>query len=136
MLYTSNYARWGSHPNAITISKKAPDWFVGESLPQLAPTWELIYGYKDGTIPDFLYASEYKRLLNKRKVDPNLLLELSVNDEPVFLLCYESPKDFCHRHILAEWVEDKIGLVIPEWKNEKELQEEKQQKAVATLLDF
>ena len=28
------------------------------------------------------------------------------NDKTVVLMCYERPRDFCHRHLVAEWLGD------------------------------
>lgn len=33
----------------------------------------------------------------------------------VALLCYEKPGDFCHRHILAEWLKEKEGIDVVEY---------------------
>jgi uncharacterized protein (DUF488 family) len=52
------------------------------------------------------------------------------------LLCYESPGEFCHRRLLADWIERHTEFVITEWKNEKELEEENQNKVVDSILDF
>jgi hypothetical protein len=33
---------------------------------------------------------------------------------PLILLCYESPGQFCHRRILAEWLFEQAGLEVSE----------------------
>ena len=30
------------------------------------------------------------------------------------LLCYEDPLLFCHRHIVAAWLESELGIIVPE----------------------
>ena len=44
------------------------------------------------------------------------LSELS-DGKPFALICYEKPGDFCHRHLVAEWLE-RQGYEIDEWKKE------------------
>jgi len=45
------------------------------------------------------------------------LIELAAGAEPI-LLCYEVPpfteKNWCHRRLIAEWFEQKLGVRIPE----------------------
>lgn len=35
------------------------------------------------------------------------------------LLCYEKPGDFCHRRLVAEWIERKTGIEVPEYQVER-----------------
>lgn len=46
------------------------------------------------------------------------LHDIAQGHEPV-LLCYENPPfdeiNFCHRRMAAEWFENELGLVVPEW---------------------
>jgi uncharacterized protein (DUF488 family) len=32
------------------------------------------------------------------------------------MLCYEKPEDFCHRHILADFLNEKLNLDIKEYE--------------------
>ena len=52
-----------------------------------------------------------------RKLDANEiykdLYELS-NGKDVVLLCYEKRGDFCHRHLLAKFLEEKLTINIDE----------------------
>lgn len=129
-VYTSNYARHGENPLAIAISRKTPDWYTGEHLEALAPTWDMVINYRSGKIDEAQYAKEYLLKLKKRGIDPNWITTLP---EGTLLLCYEKPTDFCHRHLLSMWVESKTGVVIPEWKNEKEKQASAQEDLVDDL---
>jgi hypothetical protein len=31
------------------------------------------------------------------------------------LLCYERPDEFCHRHIVAAWLEKELGIEVEEY---------------------
>lgn len=111
-IYTSNYARNGQHPLAVSISVFAPKWFRGKMLPVLAPTWDLVSRYKAGTTDQRQYTVEYLRLLYDRIDDPQKLIETIPNN--AILLCYESPNDFCHRHIARNWLQSQCENVIIE----------------------
>ncbi len=94
--------------NLISISgdrgKKAG--FTGKSIPLLAPKlvfWQ-IWHDNIGKISEednmrFYIEEYYKQVLSK--VDIETLLE---NEKDPILLCYEDANQFCHRHILAEYI--------------------------------
>lgn len=37
-------------------------------------------------------------------------------DWHIALICYEKPSDFCHRHLVADWL-NKNGIPCEEWVN-------------------
>lgn len=132
-IYTSNYARQKDNPLAIAISREPPEWYEGEHFEQLAPTWELITAFRSGKIDEAQYAKQYLLQLKQRKIDPYIFAEFP---DGTMLLCYESPNKFCHRHLLSMWVENKTGMVIPEWKNEEEQRQTDQDAIIQTLFDW
>lgn len=133
-IYTSNYARKGSDPGAIAISRKAPDWFEGRVMTRFAPTWEMIFGVRKGHLTHEQYTKQYLQILYAHPFD--LMQFLDSLPDPTYFLCYEAPGEFCHRHIFAEWVEYTCGWVIPEWKNPKEIEEDRQASMVDDLCVF
>ena len=40
----------------------------------------------------------------------------NVNGKDIALICYEKPSDFCHRHLVAEWL-NKNGFKCEEWRS-------------------
>ena len=57
------------------------------------------------------------------RLDPaNILSEIKefAGDSNVYLLCYETPEKFCHRHMLAAWLNFSINADIKEWEQENE----------------
>lgn len=82
----------------------------------LAPSWSIYKDYKDS------YDSEVYEERFKKEVLPKVNLnkklkewqEQSGNDKFI-LLCYETPNDFCHRHIVAEAFND-LGYNVTEYK--------------------
>ena len=138
-MYTSNYARQSANPHAVAISCVVPH-YIGNMrhLHDVAPTWELVHSYKNNEITIEDFKTHYLTLLHNRSVDPFRLLT-SLPPE-TFFLCFEKPSDFCHRHLFAEWMQLSTGVIITEWKNEKEAHQEKEcllhTKTVETLIEF
>jgi len=130
-IYTSYYGRNESHENAISISASAPKSFKGPHMTVLAPSWELLNGYKDGKITKAQYATKYIELLESRKLTPQIVYDSISNGS--ILLCYEKPGDFCHRRILAEWLEKNLNVMINEWVSEAE---QKKSDLLDDVLDF
>ena len=118
--YTSNYARHANNPLSVGISYTIPVWYNGKTRTKLAPTIGMVLkhkGFDGGRSTNEEYIKAYIKLLEEREVDCDYLID-TLPDGTIFL-CYESPGEFCHRRIFAEWIEAKTGMVIPEWMNEK-----------------
>lgn len=131
-IYTSYYARSSGHERAVSISASAPTYFKGNHIKTLAPTWEILDAYKAGKIDENEYAKRYISLLeDERKLTPLSVYNAIPNG--TILLCYEKAGDFCHRRVLAEWVEKSLGVIIPEWESEDE---RKKLAHVESLLEF
>lgn len=114
--YTSYYAKKGRDPKAVSISARAPSYFHGRWYLHLAPSWEIINGVKYGGWSEADYTSAYLSLLvNERGLTPERVA--SDLDDGSILLCYERSDDFCHRHIVAEWIESNTGIVVREWRD-------------------
>ena len=41
------------------------------------------------------------------------------NGQDICLICYEKPTDFCHRHLVAEWLR-KYDFKCKEWKSKND----------------
>ena len=130
-IYTSYYGRCGGHDDAVSISVSAPKFFEGPVRDDLAPTWDMVHGFKDGSIDELEYTKRYLALLRERGLDPQEVYE-SIPDNTI-LLCYEKEGDFCHRHILAQWLENTTGVEIEEWRSEDERRKEA---VVDSLIEF
>lgn len=53
----------------------------------------------------------------------NVILDFSrmaygfnVGENDIALICYEKPADFCHRHLVAEWLSQN-GFKCEEWRS-------------------
>ena len=71
------------------------------------------------------YTAAYKSLL--AKLDPQQIvdfLERVSDGKDVVLLCYEKPGDFCHRQLVAEWLNEKLNLNVQEYAKPEPLKKE------------
>lgn len=98
----------------IGIALYPPRWFNGISLKQVAPTKSILFA-NGQTQEDYIrrYRSE---VLSQQDMQQFLkTVEQASGGQDVALCCYEKPEDFCHRHILADWIKEKLGIEIPEY---------------------
>lgn len=106
--------------------------FNGVSYKKLAPRLFTYTSYKEGydEFKSINNLEEYKRL--RRKIEDDyilsyyetrlkgldvrkLLLELESRfGRDIILLCYEDIEEFCHRRLLADYIELETGIYIPE----------------------
>lgn len=112
MIFTSNYARHGTDPNAVAISVAMPHWYKGKVYRPLAPSWEIVRDVKSGKITDARYDIMYMDLIKHRKLNAFKVVE--VLGENAIILCYEAPGEHCHRRLVAEWIKQETGIDIPE----------------------
>jgi hypothetical protein len=110
MIYTSYFAgKRYANEQVISIARKTP---VNINIPiyiDLAPSFELITDYKryyDQSRYVLRYAIEVLSKLDPFKVIQDL-------DDKV-MLCYEKPGSFCHRHIVAKWLNVYTGIDVVE----------------------
>lgn len=101
--------------------------FFGSSYKRMAPRLYLWKYYNEN--PDNLTEDELIRWyiqeffdLRLKELDPYMFLN-DLNQKfgnEIILLCHESPGDsinikhFCHRRLIADWLELETGLIIPE----------------------
>lgn len=98
----------------IGISLYPPRWFNGISLKQVAPTKSILFA--NGQTQEE-YTRRYRsEVLSQQDMQQFLkTVEQVSGGQDVALCCYEKPEDFCHRHILADWIKEKIGVEISEY---------------------
>ncbi len=70
-------------------------------LPTLAPTKEILDGYKKGSIDWNQYEKEYLALIQSRNIEPKIG---NMNFDGACLLCSEKTADKCHRRLAAETI--------------------------------
>jgi Protein of unknown function, DUF488. len=125
-IYTGYYAKLPLYESngliGISIAGKAPAfWETSDRLQykKLAPKYWFFQKYKSGEYKEHDYRiAYYKEVLNTLKAKNvfNELAKLSYNSDKIILLCYEKPGDFCHRRIVADWLETELDIKVPEFK--------------------
>lgn len=119
MMYTSYFAKIKElEKNGITpisICGKAPTWFKGLQYKKLAPKYDFFMKWKENHDNDYYIKCFNEQVLSK--LDPmrvyNELCALA-NSNNIVLICYEKPSDFCHRHLVADWL-NQNGFECKEW---------------------
>lgn len=115
MISTSYFANIKNIENPLSISGKAPVWYTGPCLKILAPKYWFFLQYKNGEIN----ADQYTEYFIKEVLDPlnpqeTLDKIIQLAGQNATLLCYEKPGDFCHRRIVAQWLEENLNIKVEE----------------------
>jgi hypothetical protein len=107
---TSYYSKSAKLPNAVSIAGKAPDWYTGREYKALAPKYWFFAKYKQDHDEKFYTEQFQKEVLDQ--LDPQQVF----NDlgEDAVILCWEAAGKFCHRRLVAKWLEEKLHIEVPE----------------------
>ena len=111
---TSYFAKLKNIERPVAICGWSPQFYNGLKYTKLAPKKDWFFKWKDAK-ESGQYSEEesiqiYKELYYKTVLDllepHQVYQELCniYNTEDVTLLCYEKSGDFCHRHLVAEWL--------------------------------
>ena len=139
MVFTTYFAQLRNLPSnviPISICARAPQWYSGIQYKKLAPKYDFFMEWKQNHDNDYYvehFSSEVLELLDVRRVMNELQVALpdevkvqmqapfwSSKDWHVALVCYEKPSDFCHRHLVADWLRQN-GYECSEWSKDKTL---------------
>lgn len=118
MIYTTYFAKLKSLPKdivPISICGKAPIWYSGIQYKKLAPKYDFFMQWKENHDNDYYiscFNNQVLSELNPVQVVNDLITMAAGRD--IALVCYEKPEDFCHRHLVADWLR-KYGYNIKEW---------------------
>lgn len=107
MIYTSYFSsKKYKQEDGVSIARWAPFWH-GYNFQQLAPSIELLRWWKSLPPEDqekAEYRQYYKDLYTQQILSKLNSAKVAEILEGKTLLCFEKPEDFCHRHIVAEWL--------------------------------
>ena len=96
--------------NGVSICLKPPYWYKGRRCDELAPPYWLLIEYKKNRNKKNYIEVYYREVLDK--LNPQEIYDKL--GENAVLLCWENPSDFCHRRLIAEWLEWELGVQINE----------------------
>jgi|DEB19_MinimDraft_2_1074335.scaffolds.fasta_scaffold00139_15 uncharacterized protein YeaO (DUF488 family) len=117
-IYTSYFAKHGRLPAGVvgvSISRFPPHSLEVASIVSLAPSADLLMGYKYKLVNQEEYTIMYNEQL--KELDPQEVLreiERATGGKDAALLCYEKSSDFCHRHLVAKWLNENCETDIAE----------------------
>ena len=123
-IFTGNYEEC-KVGNLISISgdRGRSVGFKGKAIPQLAPKRAFWNVWHDniGKIPEeqntkYYIEQYYKQVLSKVNIE-----ELLRDEKDPIILCFEKGQNFCHRHVLAEYIELKYRIKVPDIIIDEEL---------------
>lgn len=114
MIYTTYFAKLRSLPKEITpiaICAKSPPGYRGHSYRALAPNYGFYSVYKETGNKEYFtrcYKDGVLANLNVARVVADLYYQVgkAYLDGDIALVCYEKSTDFCHRHLVAEWLRE------------------------------
>ena len=126
MIYTSYFAKLKELEKnniiPIAICAKTPDWYKGLQYKKLAPKYGFFMEWKKNHDNDYYiehFQSEVLDQLNATEVIldfSRLIYSFNIGENNIALICYEKPSDFCHRHLVAEWL-NQNGFKCEEWRS-------------------
>lgn len=115
-IYTGRYADMKNilykmkDVDVIGISRFKPKYFKGKIYKDLAPSQNLLSSYKSHQIGEEKFEELYRKSVLSRLTPSQVAYDLNNK----VLLCYEDKNKFCHRHIIAKWLKETIGVDVHE----------------------
>lgn len=107
---TSNFKIYKGNKGVAICLYPPLDW-AGARFPALEPPRKLFFSRKADQINDEQYEKQYREEV-LYKLDSQEIYN-TLRDQ--VLLCWENPGEFCHRRIVANWIQEKLGIEVPEW---------------------
>jgi hypothetical protein len=108
MIFTSNFKIAGHLPQAVAISQGIPRGWQGKRYKPLAPPWNLV------KLTD---NAQFIRLYRAQVLDRLDAIQVlrEIGGDNLILLCWEAPGEFCHRRVVAAWLQKEVGVLVEEF---------------------
>lgn len=97
----------------VNIATKKPNWFFGISYEKLFPERGML------RLDEVEYTKRYEAILSRlppmqvyRDLD---MMMRNYGASAVALVCWEKPEKFRHRHLVAKWFKEKLGMDVKEY---------------------
>ncbi len=117
-IFTSYFAKGKTlkahNVKMISISLYPPPNVKCAAIPDLAPTKSILFDkYMTEERYTHRFLSEVLSKLDARSIIDQIATISKGSDAA--LCCYETPDNFCHRHIVARWLTENTGIEIHEF---------------------
>jgi uncharacterized protein (DUF488 family) len=114
MIKTSCFKKSKDIAHTVSIARSDFPWpmkrYRFEKYPALMPSLSLLRDWRGGKITEEIYTQRYyKETLSK--LDPK---KVYIDLDGKILLCHEPPGVFCHRRLVARWLESSLGVEVVE----------------------
>ncbi len=108
MIYTGYWAKIKEYDaNGLTpvgISGWSPDGYTGKTYKKLAPKYVWWKEWHDNNLSEQWYITKYHETVLNKLNPVTVARDLQAFGKDVVLLCFETPDKFCHRHLVATWL--------------------------------
>lgn len=92
----------------VAVCRYPPDWYKVEVYKKIAPDYSMMTGMKNADTREYFKSKYLKEVLGRLEpgiVEKDIAAIVERNGGAfAVLLCFEKPADFCHRHLVAEWL--------------------------------
>jgi uncharacterized protein YeaO (DUF488 family) len=107
MIYTASYFQKQNHKgDRFSISLTEPKGFqLNGKLWMFVPSENLLKKYKNQSVNQEQYLSEYREICKERLFLIKPWLEIIKPEFDVTLLCWERKGEFCHRNLVYKFIE-------------------------------
>lgn len=127
-IYTSYFAKVRKLPAdiiPIAICGGIPPYWSGKWYKKIVPKPKFFTEWKQTHDNDFYIRNFNAEVLADKDPDQVVAELKSCADgaEKIALICYEKPGDFCHRHLVADWLNATGKYDVKEWEEPQEQKE-------------
>lgn len=119
--YTGYFARIKKYKELslypVSIARFNPKGMSIFTWTAVAPAEDILRDYKSGKITEIEYDFRYRLQLQNRNILEDLYFidsKIPKEYKGIVLCCYEKSGTFCHRHILAEYIDEKFSIPMKE----------------------
>ena len=98
-----------SGEDGVCIALRHPEYFEGKCYPDLFPKKSFLFKYFEDHDEEAYAKAYHEQVLSK--LDP-LKVWNDLKDSTI--LCWEGSGKFCHRHLVAAWLEKSLRVKIKE----------------------
>lgn len=98
-----------------------PNDFKGVNLTSIAPTPDILNNCRSNHQE---FRKRYKAEVLSIFKDPNLFIDrlrFITDNKDCALCCFEKPDEFCHRHLIADWLNETLNLDVHEYSKTNEI---------------
>jgi len=114
MIKTSYFKKARGLPNVVSIARSDFPWpmkgYRFRKYEALVPSLSLLRDWRAGNLTNDEYSQRYYSETLSTLNPTSVYKEL----DRKILLCHEPSGSFCHRRLVAKWLEDLLGVNVPE----------------------